>query len=464
MGKRTFGQITKLPSGRFRARYTGPDTRLHNAPVTFTTKQDAETWLVDERRLISSGQWTSPADREQLRWATKETFREYAATWLANRRVKKGPIKARTRAHYERLLELRILPTFGDLPMDKITEPMVRRWFQDMEAMNTPTMTAHAYSLMHSIMASATKSLGGPPLIEYNPCQVEGGQFAETKHETKIATETELETIIQNMAPRHRLAIALMGWCGLRFGECMALERGDIDQQAKVVKITKGVVLVNRERRLDTPKDRERRDVHYPEFLDAMITKHLEKYAQPGPHGKLFPASDGGYLSQSTLTGRAARRRMIKGRMVNESATGFKAACEAAGRPDLRLHDLRHTNLTWTAQEGSFADVMQRGGHSTEKAALRYVHAAQEREQMVAQALDKRHRLASSPTTPPEAPREALNATASPGAGERTARILEAVNAEALPATVTALDPDKVLAALPFLSPETSARVVPLLV
>ena len=57
--KRSFGQITRLPSGRYRARYTGPDTLLHNGPSTFDTRQDAEAWLTDERRLISTGAWIS---------------------------------------------------------------------------------------------------------------------------------------------------------------------------------------------------------------------------------------------------------------------------------------------------------------------------------------------------------------------------------------------------------------------
>ena len=48
--KRGFGEIERLPSGRVRARYTGPDLRRHSAPITFETKLDAEAWLVDERR------------------------------------------------------------------------------------------------------------------------------------------------------------------------------------------------------------------------------------------------------------------------------------------------------------------------------------------------------------------------------------------------------------------------------
>ncbi|MEO7070430.1 MAG: site-specific integrase, partial [Nostocoides sp.] len=61
MSKRNFGQITRLPSKRYRARYTGPDTALHNAPNTFDTSEDAQAWLTDERRLISAGTWSAPA-------------------------------------------------------------------------------------------------------------------------------------------------------------------------------------------------------------------------------------------------------------------------------------------------------------------------------------------------------------------------------------------------------------------
>ena len=49
--------IRRLPSKRYQASYTGPDTRRHVGPVTFTGKADAEGWLSDERKLIESGQW-----------------------------------------------------------------------------------------------------------------------------------------------------------------------------------------------------------------------------------------------------------------------------------------------------------------------------------------------------------------------------------------------------------------------
>jgi hypothetical protein len=42
MTKRGFGQLRRLPSKRYRAFYTGPDTALHYGPSTFETKLDAE--------------------------------------------------------------------------------------------------------------------------------------------------------------------------------------------------------------------------------------------------------------------------------------------------------------------------------------------------------------------------------------------------------------------------------------
>ena len=63
--RRGFGTVEKLTSGRYRPRYTGPDLKRHSAPFTFDTKLDAEAWLVDERRLIQSGEWLPPSHRRQ---------------------------------------------------------------------------------------------------------------------------------------------------------------------------------------------------------------------------------------------------------------------------------------------------------------------------------------------------------------------------------------------------------------
>jgi hypothetical protein len=45
-----FGNIRRLPSGRYQARYVGPDGITHKAHTTFDTIGDAEAWLATRPR------------------------------------------------------------------------------------------------------------------------------------------------------------------------------------------------------------------------------------------------------------------------------------------------------------------------------------------------------------------------------------------------------------------------------
>ncbi|WP_207944404.1 tyrosine-type recombinase/integrase [Actinomadura rubrisoli] len=54
-GKQRFGRVRKLPSGRFQARYPGPDGYDRPAPSTFATKRDAEQGLVLKEAEITRG-------------------------------------------------------------------------------------------------------------------------------------------------------------------------------------------------------------------------------------------------------------------------------------------------------------------------------------------------------------------------------------------------------------------------
>lgn len=52
--KRQFGRVRKLPSGRYQARYLGPDGIDRPAPETFRTKRDADDWLADRQSEVRS--------------------------------------------------------------------------------------------------------------------------------------------------------------------------------------------------------------------------------------------------------------------------------------------------------------------------------------------------------------------------------------------------------------------------
>lgn len=59
-GRRRFGRVRKLPSGRYQARYPGPDGLDRPAPDTFATKTDADVWLTMKEAEIRGGDWLDP--------------------------------------------------------------------------------------------------------------------------------------------------------------------------------------------------------------------------------------------------------------------------------------------------------------------------------------------------------------------------------------------------------------------
>lgn len=359
--KRSFGQISKLPSGRYRARYTGPDTRLYNAPVTFDAKVDAEAWLTDERRLISAGTWDPPPARK-VDCVTKTTFGEYADAWLTQR-----SLKPRTRAHYRMLLERHVRPTFGDAELAAITPASVRVWHAHLDSQR-PTLKSHAYGLLRTILQTATQDGD----LVANPCHIRGAGTTKRAKKIRPASLDELETLVEAIAPRYRLLILLAAWCALRFGEITELRRRDVDLANGVLRVRRGVVRIEGEVIVGTPKSEAGiRDVSVPAPLVELLREHLRLNTAPGRDGLLFPATDGvSHLAPSSLYRVYYRARNV------------------AGRPDLRFHDLRHTGAVLAAQTGAtLADLMGRLGHSTPGAAMRYQHTAAARDAAIADAL-----------------------------------------------------------------------------
>lgn len=386
--KRQFGQIVKLPSGRYRARYSDPYGRLggtdqqlrHSAPFTFASRSDAEAWLVDERRLLTSGDWTSPAERLAHRRERAPTLGDYAPRWLSARKVKGHPLADLTRDHYQNLLDRVILPTFKDVELKAITPEAVAHWY-DTAAPNTPTYQAHAYSLLRAIMRTAadpTKN-NGRPLIPFNPCGISGGGSSGTKRRIRPATPDEVATIVAAIAERHRLMVLLADGCALRFGELAELRRSDVDLTHALIRVRRGVV---RSRSAGVvakaPKSEAGiRDVPIPpDILDA-VRDHLTQYAAPGSQGLLFPGRNGGHLSPSAFYGKVSKGRRGK---PDTTGWGWYEARRLAGREDLRFHDLRHGALTEAARHGAtLAELMALGGHSTNQAAMRYQQASSDR-------------------------------------------------------------------------------------
>ena len=385
--RRSFGRLRQRDSGRWQAAYTGPDGRLYKARATFDAKDDAVAWLAAERRLIDLDDWLPPDQRGQRKKRQRITFSEYANKWLANRIVKGQPLKPRTRAHYRKLLDNRLIPTFGDKPLTAITRDDVDDWHVG-QGNATPTLTAHAYSLLRTILAGAVED----GLIVANPCHIRGAGNTRRAHKVDPLSVDELAVLVENMPDRYQLVCLLAAWCALRFGELAELRRKDVDVSNSRLKIRRGVVRADGQVLVGTPKsDAGARDVAIPPHLMQAVKDHLNDHAQPGREGLLFPARHGGQMAPSTLYGKEPRRVKVPGQPVEwQGGTNFYRARAIAGHPKLHFHDLRHTGAVLAAQTGAtLAELMNRLGHSTPGAAMRYQHAARDRDKQIAEALSK---------------------------------------------------------------------------
>jgi len=364
--KRSFGTIRRLPSKMYQASYIGPDMARHNAPGTFTARADAESWIALERRLIEWDEWMPPAQRraKQLHDDT-QTLRTYADTWLPERTAVRG-LKPKTVSEYQRYLDRLIYPALGEMRLKDVTPAAIRAWIGKLNA-KTPRINEHAYALVKTILATAVQD----ELLDRNPCRER--MRKPIRHIGEPATLEELALLVAAMPERLRLMIELAAWCALRFGEVAELRRGDVDLKNGVIRVSRAVQWVDGKKIVAAPKADSVRVVAFPPHIGEAIKEHLRKHAQWGKDGLMFPTTHGEQYRAPTF-----------------HQAYFRKAREAAGRPDLRFHDLRHTGATLAAASGAtLAELMQRLGHSTVSAALAYQHAAQGSDKRIALRLSE---------------------------------------------------------------------------
>lgn len=405
-GPRDFGRVRQLPSksgkGRWQAFYADPHGAVgtsrtgkptpvrHTAPSTFDTRSDAEAWLTDERRLISSGSWTPPALRKAARAGSAHasglpTFEAYATTWIAERRVKGRPLATRTRDHYADLLARYLSPAIGHLPIDQVSAELVSGWYDALHAGRAKprkgkpdgsTAKAHAYSFGRAVMNTAT-SAHGPLVGRVNPFAIRGGGSSPGRRRDELATAAEVDRMLEVIRPEWRALVQMGLWTGLRFGEIAGLRRRDVDLGRGVVRVHRSIARTKSEGVIakGTKSDAGTRGQRIPANLVPVLREHLKDHVGRSPNALLFPSATGTHLAPSTFYGKV-------------TGNGWYAARAAAGHPSLHFHDLRATGATLFAQQGATeAEIMAWLGDSTPQAAQRYVRAARSRMDMLTDKL-----------------------------------------------------------------------------
>jgi integrase len=361
MKLRAWGTLRRLPSGNWQTSYCGPDLARHTAPITYTTRMDAEHWLASEHRLIERDEWTAPRLRTEAQRATSKTLDEFATEWMETR-----TLKPRTRIYYEALYTRLIKPKLGNVPLSALNPETVRRWHSALGTEHA-TRNAHVYGLLRAICVTAVAD----GLLTTNPCQIAGAGSATTKRAPVILDVAEVANLVTAFKPeRLRCLLLISAWCGLRWGEVIELHRSDISPDCSVITVSRGVTHRNRQCMISTPKSGKVRNVVVPPHIREDIKHHLNTYVAEDADSQLFPAARGGCH--------------LRDAVFHDYMT---PALKAIGREGMRVHDLRHFAGTQAARVGNLVETMQRLGHSTAKASLIYQQVASGRDREVAQQL-----------------------------------------------------------------------------
>lgn len=355
---RDFGSIRKLPSGQWQVRFRHPiSNRLISAGRTFDAKADAAAYLAAVRTDQLRGQWIPPT-------AGQVTLRSYANQWLQSRR----DLGARTNELYRYLLDRYILPELGSTKVARLEPSQIRAWYTSVARDHRSTATK-AYRLLASILRTAVTDR----MILVTPCRVEGAGV-ERSAERPVATVAEVTALADAMPERLRLLVLLACWCQLRRGELLGLRRQDIDLLHATLTVSQTRIFTMKGLSLTKGPKTEagRRTLAIPSHMVEAVGIHLDRFVGSEPDALVLTGEQGGPLTTAVLHKAWSRAR------------------NHVGRPDLRIHDLRHTGLTLAAAAGAtVAELMHRAGHSSAAAALRYQHATADRDRVLADALAK---------------------------------------------------------------------------
>ncbi len=362
-GKRQFGNVRRLRSGRWQARFRGIDGRMVSAPHTFKTKGDAARWLASVEADKARGIWLDPS-------AGRIALSEYATAWLRG----KATIAPRTREIYELQLRRHILPAISEgvalglVPLNELTPELIRAWYAALVAERGRSVASKAYVRLRQILTLAVND----DRIAKNPCRIDGGG-AERHPEQRFVSLEELYELAAAVPDRYRVLVLTAGLGGLRQGELFALRRADVDLLHACVTVRrKRLLLASGEVIENSPKSEAgRRRVALPKPLVEELERHLANYGSVGAESYVFTSANGKPLERGNFRSRV-----------------WIPATRAVGLTGLRFHDLRHAAGTLAARTGATTkELMARLGHASPRAAMIYQHATEDRDRLIAERL-----------------------------------------------------------------------------
>jgi len=325
----TYAALWRDPNGKQRSK-------------TFTTKAAAKAFL--KPRSAVPG-YRAPVPRHE------GTLAAYAAVWVEEHQLK--PVARET---YRNVLNKHILPALGRLQLAHVTTAdvytAVRKW-------QAAGMGAPLQAKCRTILSALFEDAVARGIIPSNPAR--GVKIArQTVREMRILSVSEFKQVLRYLDPMPRLLVRLAVASGCRWGELAELRGSDLVDDTLM--ISRNVAELKSPRRFqvqDSPKNGRSRKVRIPSALATEIHAHAT-----GPGDLLFSAPDGRHISRDQF-----------------HAIWHRAQKAAAIIPPCRVHDLRHTAISyWLADGMPLTSVRDRAGHSSITVTSRYLHAMDDAE------------------------------------------------------------------------------------
>ena len=295
--------------------------------------------------------------RLPLAAAASITLETWALEWLESYTGSTGRgVRPETLGGYRDFLTWYSLPTIGNIKLADLHPADLRRLVGDLHRRGLSRNTIRlAMAPVRLCLRQAVRD----GLLQRDPSDglvIPGPDRAETGR-ALVLSRAEINRLLEAVPDEHRLLVRLLAETGLRIGEAVALEWGDIRS---------GRVHVERRLyrgRIDAPKSRYgMRAVPITDDLAHALWNARKGSPNSSDHGLAFPNQRGGYVDQSNLL-----RRMLK------------PAARAASLPVISWHTLRHSVASdLYLVHGLNAVQLQRfmGHHSAAFSVATYVHLA----------------------------------------------------------------------------------------
>jgi integrase len=332
--RRQFGAIRQLPSGRFQARL--PDGTA--APITFTSKADANRWLSAAETDLIRGTYD---DRQP---STTLTVGEWLDEWHREHSLHKRP---GTLARDRSAIRTHIEPALGNVGLAKLRPQDVQQFVAKLTDKVGPGTTHSVYAVLRSALRDATD-------LELIPKAPTKGVKLPSIPATGVVVlrPEELYRLARKLPEPWRPMPYVAAVCGLRSAEIIGLRVGRLDLIRRQLHVVDTSPQVGPDR-AEPKSSAGRRTVPMPAFLAEMLAAHLAARGldTSSPDELVFTAKRGGRLWAG-----------------NFHVEVWGPAREAAGLPTLRFHDLRHSAVPlWVEMGANLLQVSRWLGHSSVK-------------------------------------------------------------------------------------------------